>query len=121
MSELVISDARTRERAAKIISALALERPWLVKVEPWHEKRSTTQNARLWALHQKAAAHTGMSADDMHEIALCRFFGYEEKTIGGIIRQIPLERSSTKNKKQFGEFMEATEAWYISELGIWLE
>jgi hypothetical protein len=84
-------------------------------------KRSESQNARLWSLHALAAEQTGMSADDMHEIALCRFFGYEEKKVGGIIRQIPLKRSSTRDKEEFGRFMEATEAWYITDLQVWLQ
>ena len=36
-------------------------------------------------------------------------------------RLIPLKRSSQRNRKEFGEFMEATEAWYITEFGVWLD
>lgn len=89
-----------------------------VTVREYNEKRSNQQNNRLWALHEKAAEITGASASEMHEIALCKFFGYWEVKIGGIIRQIPIERSSTKDKKRFAKFMEATEAFYISEIGI---
>lgn len=120
MSEIILNE-NNRDIAHRIIDALSPSRPWLLTVKPYVAKRSSSQNARLWLLHQKAAEMTGMSADEMHEIALCRFFGYEEKTIGGIIRQIPNERSSGQDKKRFNEFMEATEAFYISELGVFLD
>lgn len=120
MSELVVRDENSRQVATKVLAALNVERPWLITVEPYHARRSTSQNARLWKLHSLASEVTGMSAEDLHEVMLCRFYGYEEKTIGGIVRQIPLERSSTKDKKKFGDFMEATEAFYVSELGVFL-
>lgn len=90
-------------------------------VEPYIERRTHEQNARLWLLHSKASEVTGYVPEELHEISLCRFFGFQEIKLGGITRQIPLKRSSMRNKKEFGEFMEATEAWYVSELGVWLE
>lgn len=121
MQTMIIDTEQKRERAAKIISQLPIVKPLKLTVEPFRAKRSLSANARLWLLHQKAAEATGMSADEMHEVALCRFFGYEEKKVGGMVRQIPLERSSTKDTKRFAEFMEATEAFYISELGVFLD
>lgn len=90
-------------------------------IRPWVEKRSSTANARLWALHQAAANHTGHSAEEMHEFALMRHFGTKEIKVGGLTRQVPLKRSSQRNKKEFGEFMESTEAWYIQDFGVWLD
>jgi hypothetical protein len=118
---LILDTEPKRERAAKIVSQLPIEKPLKLTVEPFRARRSNTANARLWALHQRAADFTGMSAEEMHEIALCRFYGYEEKKIGGIVRQIPIERSSTKNTADFAKFMEATEVWYIQEFGVFLE
>lgn len=120
-AQVLILDTETkRDRAAKIVSQLPVAKPLKLTVEPFRARRSNTANARLWALHQRAAEHTGMSAEEMHEIALCRFYGYEEKRVGGMIRQIPLERSSAKDVKAFAQFMEATEAWYITEFGVFL-
>lgn len=120
-AQVLILDTETkRDRAAKIVSQLPVAKPLKLTVEPFRARRSNTANARLWALHQRAAEHTGMSAEEMHEIALCRFYGYDEKTVGGIIRQTPLERSSAKDVKAFAQFMEATEAWYITEFGVFL-
>jgi hypothetical protein len=121
VSEIVIKDEITRERAGKILASLSVERPWLLTVEPYHERRTTEQNARLWLLHTKASQATGYAPEEMHEIALCRFFGFQDVELGGIKRQVPLRRSSQRNKKEFAEFMEATEAWYVSELGVFLE
>ena len=121
MSEIVIRDAVTKDRAMKIVKALGIERPWLMSVEPYHSKRTNEQNARLWLLHSKASEITGYAPQELHEIALCRFYGFEDIKLGGVFRQVPLKRSSQRNKKEFGEFMEATEAWYISELGVWLD
>lgn len=121
MSELVVKDELSKERAHKIIGALSFERPWLVTVEPYHERRTLEQNARLWLLHTKASQATGYAPEEMHELALCRFFGFQDIELGGIKRQVPLKRSSQRDKKEFAEFMEATESWYISELGVWLE
>jgi len=121
VSELVIQTEIQRGRAVKIIQALSLEKPWRMVVEPHHNRRTTSQNARLWALHQKVAQHLGVAPDDMHEESCCRFFGYEEKKIGAFIRRIPIERSRYQDTKRFREFMDATEHWYIEEFGIWLE
>lgn len=77
-------------------------------------------------LHTAASEVTGYGKDEMHEEALCKHFGYtevERKDLltGEILtKRIPLKRSSTRDKKEFAEFMEATETWYGSEFGVWL-
>lgn len=118
---MIIDSAQKRDRAVTVLSALPFAKPLLLTIQPYVAKRTTTQNARLWALHSKVGAELGMSAEDLHEIMLCRFFGFEEKKVGGIIRQIPLERSSPLDKKKFADFMTATETFYIQEFGIFLE
>lgn len=118
---ILLDSEDKRQRALMIIGALRLDRPLEVLVRPYVEKRSQSQNARLWVLHQKVAEHLGVAPDDMHEEALCRFFGYEEKKIGPFVRRVPIERSRVQDKKRFREFMDATEHWYIEEFGIWLE
>lgn len=117
---LIITTERDRERAVKILQKLPLERPLLLTVDDYHERRSATQNARLWLLHQVVADHVGISASEMHEEALCHFFGYHEVTIGAFVRRIPNERSRVQDKLRFREFMDATENWYISEFGVFL-
>ena len=113
-----------REHAIKVISGLKLEdgEVWDVLICRHVSKRSTSQNARLWLLHTEAAKHVGCSPDDLHEDRLCAVFGYTEvKLPSGVIKQVPLRRSSDLNKKEFGEFMEQVEAFYISELSVFLD
>jgi len=118
---ILIDSEQKRQRAVAILSKLPIEKPLEVTVKPYRAKRSLSQNARHWLLLQRTANELGMSPDDLHEIALCRFFGFEEKKVGGIIRQIPLERSRVQDKKRFAEFAQATEEWIIHEFGIFLE
>lgn len=98
-----------------------------VIIRPFVEKRTNPQNARLWKLHTLAGEHTGYSPEEMHEHALCRHYGYtEQRRVDPLsgevnIKRVPLERSSCQNKKKFSVFMEATEAWYIQEFGVWLD
>ena len=100
--------------------------PFQATVGPLRERRSIGQNARLWALHSLASQHTGYSAEEMHEFALCRHFGYVEQERTDLLtgeignKRVPKKRSSARDKKEFAEFMEATEAWYGTELGVWL-
>lgn len=101
--------------------------PHEVIVRPFIEKRGVNANARLWALHTLAAEATGYSPEEMHEHALARHYGYTEKQVvdpftGEVVKKrIPLQRSSAQNRKKFAEFMEATEAWYIQEFGVFLD
>jgi hypothetical protein len=111
-----------RDNAARYIARLPVEDGVLeLIVRPYIPRRSLTQNARLWALHAKAAGVTGYSAEEMHEFALMRYFGHREIEAGGIVRVVPLKRSSMRDRREFAAFMEATEAWYIDAFGAWLE
>lgn len=112
----------TPEQRVKLLSYIgARDLPVLIEVGPVREQRSIPQNSRLWKLHALVAAQTGNSAEDMHEEALCRHFGYNEmKMPTGWIKRIPLKRSSAREKKEFHEFMESTEAWYATDFGVWL-
>lgn len=117
----VLDTEQHREFASRFIAKLDVSKPIEVIVRDYVAKRTTNQNARLWALHALAAAHTGHSAEEMHEFALARHFGTKEIKAGGITFTVPLNRSSQRNKVEFAAFMEATEAWYIDEFGIWLD
>lgn len=124
MSErrFVLDTPQHRDNAARFVGKLPVEDGAMeMIVRPYTPQRTTSQNARLWLLHSKAAAVTGYSAEEMHELMLCRVFGTQEIELGGVTRTIPLKRSSARNKKEFREFMDQVEAFYISELGIWLE
>jgi hypothetical protein len=110
-----------RDNAARYVGRLDVQKPVELILRPYLAQRTSKANARLWALHAKAAEVTGYSAEEMHELMLKRFFGVKEIKVGAVVLAVPLKRSSMRNKKEFNEFMESTEAFYISELGVWLE
>lgn len=123
----VLDTEQHRDNAARFIGKLDVSRPIEVIIQDYHKPRSLGANGRLWLLHRAAAAHTGYSADEMHEHALCRHYGYTEKErinplTGEIeMKRVPNERSSGQNSPKFKLFMDATEAWYIDEFGVWLD
>lgn len=118
----VLHNDFVRVNVLAFLKKLDLERPLEVIVRPFIAKRTLEQNARLWALHTKAAEFVGCSAEDMHEDMLCKFYGHSEIQMpSGDVKRIPLKRSSQRNKKEFAQFMEQVEAFYISELGVYLD
>ena len=48
------------------------------------------------------------------------FFGTKEIDSGGVHLTVPLKRSSTRDKKEFRDFLDSVEDFYASELGVWL-
>src|SRR3974390_3139863 len=100
--------------------------PFHVEFGPLIIQRTLSQNSRLWLLHKMAGDHLGYSAEEMHELALCHHFGYNEARrtdpITGeiVVQRVPIKRSSARTKHEFREFMDATETWYGTEFGCWL-
>lgn len=120
--QFILRNDFIRTNLIAFLTKLDIATTWEVIVRPFIEKRTLDQNARLWKLHALAAEYTGNSADDMHEEALCRYFGYREQQMPtGWTKRIPLKRSSQRDKKEFGKFMESTEAWYIQDFGVYLD
>jgi hypothetical protein len=114
-----IEQPEQRDRLVQFIGRREL--PFMVEVGEVRKQRTLNQNSRLWMLHAMVAKETGNTAEDMHEEALCRHFGFTEvKMPTGWIKRIPLKRSSTRETVEFAAFMESTEAWYASEWGCWL-
>lgn len=115
----IIDTDDQRDRLMQFIRARPL--PVQIEVGPVREQRTLSQNSRLFALHSMVAEETGNTVADMHEEALCRYFGFTEVRMPtGWIKRVPMKRSSTRDKKEFAAFMEATEAWYAQEFGCWL-
>jgi hypothetical protein len=111
-----------REVVIANLRKLDAGRVWRITVEEWKEQRTLPQNNRLWKLHRLVADQLGVSPEDMHEEALCRYFGFVEARLpSGYIKRKPIERSSDQYRDEFGKFMTSTEAWYIQDFGVWLE
>ena len=113
-----ITDDMQRARLKQFLDRREL--PFQVEIGPLKEPRSLSQNARLWALHTLAAAVTGYSPEEMHELMLKKFFGTKELEVYGVRLEVPAKRSSTREKKEFREFLDNVENFYASELGVWL-
>ena len=119
---IVMHNEFIRRNLIAFLGKIGLDVPIEVIVRPFVEKRSLEQNARLWLLHTKAAEFVGCTAEDMHEEMLCKVYGYSEvKMPSGYMKRLPLKRSSQRNRKEFAQFMEQVEEFYISELGVWLD
>ena len=118
---IILSNEARRAHAIKVLSGLSLEELWAVEISPYKQKRSAAQNNRLWKLHSLAAEHVGCSASDMHEDMLCEHYGYNEVTLPtGVIKRIPLKRSSQRDKAEFRAFLDFVENFYIAKLGVFL-
>ncbi len=121
MSKYVLNTV-TRDRVLAQIGKMNLSRAWDITIEPHVKARTNEQNARLWALHTKAAEVTGYTPAQMHELALSRYFGAQKLQVGeAAVVWIPKKRSSQRDVKEFAEFMTSTEEWYVSDLGVWLD
>jgi hypothetical protein len=114
----VISTADQRDRLKQFIDHREL--PFQCEIGEQREHRSTSQNARLWALHTLASKETGYTPDELHELCLAKFFGTKQVEVKGQTITVPMKRSSTREKKEFREFLENVENFYAAELGVWL-
>jgi len=118
----ILDDAAgKRERLLRVIAQLPVKdgQVWDVRIAPYQPRRSLQANRRLWALHQLAAAETGHSIDEMHEFCKAKFLPRKILKIGKDERAV-LSSSANLTKKRFAEFMEQVEAFYISDLGVFL-
>jgi hypothetical protein len=115
----ILAEDAHRERFKQFLDRQPF--PLQVETGPVRHQRSTSQNSRLWALHGMAAKETGHSADELHELMLCKHYGTREIEVGGVRMTVPLKRSSTREKQEFRDFMDFVENFYASELGLWLE
>lgn len=114
-----ITDDLQRQRLKQFIDRRPL--PFQVDIGEVREQRSISQNARLWALHTLAAAVTGYAPDEMHELMLCKFFGTREVHVHGVTLTVALKRSSTRDKKEFRDFLDKVEDFYACEFGVWFQ
>lgn len=112
---------QNRPRILDFLSRLDIAKDWVITIEPFRKKRSLNANARLWALHGLAAEVTGYAVEELHELMLKRHFGTKEVEVGGVVMEFPAKRSSVRNVKEFAEFMESVESFYICELGVWFD
>lgn len=116
----ILDTPEKRSRCARRIEALPLEgQIWDIRIAEWEPRRSVEANRRLWALHKLAADATGHSIDEMHEFCKLKFLPRSIVKVKGEEMEVA-GRSSKLSTKDFRDFMDAVEAFYISELGVLL-
>ena len=116
----IVDTEAKRTRAAGILGKLPLDgRIWDVSIKPYQSRRSVDANRRLWALHKLAADETGHSVDELHELCKAMFLPRKEIEVAGEKREV-CGASHKLNKKDFRDFMEQVEAFYIEKLGVFL-
>lgn len=118
MKSFVISTSDQRERLKQFIDRRDL--PFQIEIGEPREQRTISQNSRLWALHSLASKETGHTPEELHELMLAKFFGTKQIHVANAIVTVPAKRSSTREKKEFREFLENVENFYASTLGVWL-
>lgn len=113
-----------RTRFSQWLAAQPL--PLQVDVGAVRRRRTNSQNARLWALHQMAARASGYTPEELHEECLCQHYGYSEQErvnpITGVAerKRVPLKRSRARDTVEFRAFLDFVENLYAENLGVWL-
>ena len=119
-----IATDKQRERFTAFV--MRQKPPFQAELGPIRKQRTLTQNARWWMLLSKAAEVSGHSAEDLHEMCLCRHFGFTEREVTDLLtgelmmKRVPNKRSSARDTKEFRELMDDCEAWLGETLGVWI-
>ena len=117
----IVADERGRQRAMDVLSTLSLDKPWSVVIEPYRKKRTTSQNALMWAWLDQVAQlvhdDTGTDKDDVHEFFKLKFLPVKTIVISGETKHIP---GSTKelSAADMAAYMDKVYAWVTSNLGL---
>ena len=116
---LIIDSKGRLDRALTILSKLPVDRAWELVIKPYDPKRSVDANRRLWALHEAASQATGHSADELHEFCKLKFMPHRTIRLGKDLHEVATS-SARLSKEKFRIFSDQVEAFYISELGVFL-
>ena len=95
----------------------------LITIERAHATRSLAANAYYWAvIVHILSEHTGYSPDDMHAILKAKFLPKKLAVMDGngvIVDELVIGGTTTTlNKIQFGDYLEAIRVWAATELGM---
>jgi hypothetical protein len=60
------------------------KKPWEITLKPYKKSRSDEQNAALWGVaYPPLVAHTGFTAEEIHEVMCIGYFGPVHRNIMG--------------------------------------
>lgn len=109
-------------KVASFLKLLGSDKAWTVTVEPHKPVRSLSQNALLWAIYGQAIERggellAGYTKDELHEVMLEQFCGFERYTLLGVEKTRALGRSHNMDKQTFADFLAHIER-VLAEQGI---
>lgn len=128
-SQSILFAKGPRDRAlahlASVAKALPQDKAWRWTVEEYKPKRSHSQNALLWALYTQALARCGEATrgytkEELHEVMLEHFMGFEKYTLFGIEKTRALGRSKDMDKQTFSDFVDHI-VRFFAERGVVLD
>lgn len=91
---------------------------YLIKIEPYSEKRSVNQNRLMWLWFACIANETGNSKDDIYLVYTHKFL--QKEVIFQNVAIKTTERTSSLDTFRFTKFLDQVQADSASELGIQL-
>lgn len=129
-AKFILRSEEIRQRALLTILELPMiegDGPYLpfeVVIRPHKRDRSLEQNARVWALHNAAAKHTGEDVDVLHHIACKSYLGVRVierhckvwEIVNTTTNYYDPETMTTRklNVAEMGDFMTKLERTYIA-------
>lgn len=117
MREFVARGQAQLEAIARTVMGLSPEKPWRVTLTPHRAKRSTDQNALLWAIYTEIAKGTGHSAEEIHEALKAHLLPPRSITVGDQVLSVP-GSTAKLDTADFSDYVERVRAWAASELGV---
>jgi len=120
--ELVVdfSKLESKKELWRVLKLLHLK-PYKITIVEDRDSRTNRQNRFYWGtVVNTLAAHTGYTADEMHELIKTKFLGTDlcVQSTGEVIR-IP-RSTAILNTKEFGEFLEEVIAWAVTDMGCYI-
>lgn len=119
---VIIRDEGMRTRVVQHITALNIDKPWAITIEPHKERRSLSQNALMWKWINEVAQYvheaTGQDSDDVHEFFKAKFLPPRIVELGGEI--IEWRTTTRLTTAEMSEYMNKIYAWVTTELGLLL-
>jgi hypothetical protein len=113
------------ERVGRLLQRLPVDKQYEVEVRAHKPKRSTSQNALMWALYDQIIARggeamRGWDRRDIHDLMCGECFGWQQLDGFARKRMKPTHGTSGLNKQQFSDFLEFV-VRYMAERGVTLD
>lgn len=117
MRELVSEGLEQLQRAADVVRALPLDKPWRIAITEYRSRRTAEQNKLLWAIYTAMTEGTGYTSSELHEAMKRKFLAPKVVKVGTMEVEIP-GSSRELDTKEFSEFVERVAQFASEELGI---